>query len=316
MAESVYDIYKNKAFDARAAADRRSEEVWARDGKIAEIDKELSETGLRIFAAALTGDENRDAEYAKLQARVFQLKEEKKERLETLGLPADYTEVKYECPKCSDTGYVGIKMCDCLRRALIRQSYRTSGIGKYLENQTFDNFDVSLYPFGQAREKMSAVLSRARAYATDFSPEESASLLFMGGTGLGKTHISSSIAKCVLDKGYSVFYNSAQNIISTFERERFTREGEGLESDKFFNTDLLIIDDLGAEMPGKSSVSSFYTVINTRMIASKPTIISTNLTPQQLQSSYDERIVSRILGEYSVFVFEGTDIRRVKREKK
>ena len=316
MAESVYEIYKTKAFDARAAADRRSEEVWAKDSRIAEIDKELSETGLRIFAAALTGDENREEAYNKLQARVFQLKDEKRQRLEALGLPADYTEVKYECAKCSDTGYVGIKMCDCLKKALIRQSYQSSGIGKYLESQTFDNFDVSLYPFGQVRDRMASVLSRAKSYAAGFSPEESSSLIFMGGTGLGKTHISSAIAKCVLDKGYSVFYNSAQNIISTFERERFTREGEGLESDKFFDTDLLIIDDLGAEMPGKSSVSSFYTVINTRMIASKPTIISTNLTPQQLQSNYDERIVSRILGEYSVFLFEGTDIRRVKREKK
>ena len=313
MAESIYDLYKNKAKNARDAADRRSEEVWARDGRIAEIDKELSETGLKIFAAALSGDENRDEAYRRLEIRLLELKTEKQERLLKLGLPVDYTEVKYECPKCSDTGYVGIKMCDCLKRAVTKQSYRTSGLGKYLDNQSFDNFDVSLYPFGEVRERMASVLDRARRYAMSFSDDTSESLIFMGGTGLGKTHLSTSIAKSVIEKGYSVLYNSAQNIISAFERERFSKEGEKSESERYLEADLLIIDDLGAEVQSKSSVSYFYTIINTRLISSKPTIISTNLTPAKLQSTYDERIVSRLLGEYSVYLFEGTDIRMVKR---
>ena len=143
MAESVYEIYQNKTFLARAEADKRSAEVWAKDGRIAEIDRELSETGMKIFAAALHGGENRDSAYCKLESRVFMLKSEKKERLKALGYPEDYTEVKYECEKCSDTGYQGYKMCDCMKKALIRQNYEQSGIGKFLASQTFDNFDLS-----------------------------------------------------------------------------------------------------------------------------------------------------------------------------
>lgn len=313
MAESIYDLYKDKAKNARDEADRRTAEVCAKDPRIAEIEKELSETGLRIFAAALSGEENRDEAYRRLEISLLALKTEKKERLLALGYPIDYTEVHYECPKCSDTGYVGFKMCDCLKKELRKQSYRTSGLGKYLDAQSFDNFDVSLYPFGEVRERMANVLSRAKRYAEGFSDDTSESLIFVGGTGLGKTHLSTSIAKAIIEKGYSVFYNSAQNIISTFERERFCKDDEKRESEKYLEADLLIIDDLGAEVQSKSSVSYFYTIINTRLISSKPTIISTNLTPAALQSAYDERIVSRILGEYSVYLFEGTDIRMVKR---
>ena len=313
MAESVYEIFENKAFRARAAADERSAEVWAKDGRIEEIDKELSETGLKVFAAALSGEEKRDAEFAKLQANIMSLKSEKKDRLRSLGYPEDYTDVKYECAKCSDTGYVGIKMCDCMKKALIRQNYARSGIGKYLENQRFDNFDLSLYPFGEARERMARVFSHAQQYANSFDGANSESLAFIGATGLGKTHLSSAIAKAVIDKGYSVVYDSAQNIVSAFERERFTREDSKRSSERYMDADLLIIDDLGTEIHGKTSVSYFYSIINTRLIASKPTIISTNLTINDLTNQYEARIVSRILGEYTVFLFAGEDIRKVKK---
>ena len=312
MAESVYETFKNKPFLAREAADRRSAEVWEKDSRIEEIDKELSGTGLRIFAAALSDEDKRDAEFLRLETRLHALKEEKRSRLKALGYPEDYTEVKYECTKCSDSGYVGIKMCDCMRRALIKQNYARSGIGKYLENQTFDNFDLGLYS-PEHRLNMTKVFNCTKKYAEDFNETTSVSLIFMGGTGLGKTHLSSAIAKAVIDKGFSVIYDSAQNIISTFERERFSREGETRSGDRYMNTDLLIIDDLGTEIYSKSSVSYFYSLVNTRLISSKPTIISTNLNPQGLYDQYEARIVSRILGEFKAFHFTGSDLRKNKK---
>lgn len=313
MSENVYEIYENKAHLARKSADRRSAEVWAMDKRIAEIDKELSATGLKLLSAALLDDGKREEAYKRLEADIFALRDEKKKRLVALGLPEDYTDVKYQCEKCSDTGYVGIKMCECMKRALTKQNYKSSGIGKYLEGQTFDNFDLSLYPFGEARENMSRIFNQARSFADSFSPDSSESLFFMGGTGLGKTHLSSAIAKEVIEKGYSVVYDSAQNIISTFERERFARDESGLKSQKYFDAELLIVDDFGTEIQSKSSISYFYTLINTRLISSKPTIISTNLSGKELNSQYDDRIVSRILGEYSIRQFMGEDIRKLKK---
>lgn len=310
MAESVYDIFKGKAQRARDAADERCAQVYAKDKRIYDIDRELADTGMKIFAAALADDDKREAAFARLEARLNALKAEKADRLEALGLPRNYTDVKYECEKCSDTGYVGIKMCDCLKRAVTQQNYQRSGIGKYLESQTFDNFDLSLYPMENRRD-MENTLKAARGFARDFGSGES--MLFLGGTGLGKTHLSSAIAKEVIKKGHTVAYDSAQNILSAFERDRFLREDERRVSDKYLEADLLIIDDLGSEITSKSSTSYFYTVINTRLIASKSTIVSTNLNVNELRTQYDDRIVSRLLGEYTVCLFKGDDVRKVKR---
>lgn len=306
---SVFEMYKFKADKARAEADRRCELVWAKDSRIEEIDRELSKIGMDIFAASLLDDEKREAEYKRLETKLALLRSERKDRLLALGLDEHYTDVKYECEKCSDTGYVGIKMCDCLKKTVRQKSYKNSGIGKYLENQTFDNFDLNFYEFGKKRNDIADNVKRLKEYAEGFSENTTQSLLLMGGTGLGKTHLSSAIAKLVIEKGFSVYYDSAQNIISTFERDRFLRDGEKAVSDRYFDCDLLIIDDLGAEVHSKTSVAYFYTLINTRLISGKPVIVSTNLDAKGIAANYENRIASRLLGEYKVFWFEGKDLR-------
>lgn len=313
MSETIFDLYKNKAQNAKDCADRRCEEVWQKDKRIKEIDDELAAIGMKVFHASLLDDEKREAEYKKLENSLALLQAERKDRLQALGLPADYTKPHYECEKCCDTGYIGFKMCECMKKAVVKQSYKKSGIGKYLEKQTFENFDLSFYKEGKARENMEFILNRAKRYAEAFDSSTSESFLFLGGTGLGKTHLSSAIAKCVIEKGYSVSYDSAQNIISAFEKERFMKEGETPLTDRYFEADLLIIDDLGAEIHSKNSVSYFYTLINTRLISGKPVIVSTNLSASNLQSQYESRIVSRLLGEYTVSVFTGEDIRKIKK---
>ncbi|MBR5817465.1 MAG: ATP-binding protein [Clostridia bacterium] len=311
MEQSIRDKFMHKAERARQEADERSRIAYSADKRLFEIDRELSDTGLKFFRAALLDDGVREIEYKKIEARVTALKEEKGDRLERAGFPRDFTDVKYECEKCSDTGYVGIKMCDCLKSAIAEINYKASGLGRYLERDSFDSFDLALYP-ESAKAQMTKIYNKCVEYASAFN-KDSDSLLFVGTTGLGKTHLSSAIAKCVLDKGFSVAYDSAQNIISAFEKERFARDSQSAHlTEKYMESDLLIIDDLGAEVHSKSSVSYFYTLINTRLVASRPTIVSTNLTPKQLTSQYEERIVSRLFGEYRVFLFEGEDIRKRK----
>ncbi len=309
---SIFEIYKSKADKARSDADERSRLVWEKDKRIEEIDRELSGIGMEIFAAALLGDEKREAEYQRLQTKLALLRAEKKDRLLALGLDEHYTDVKYECEKCSDTGYVGIKMCDCLKKTIRQRSYKNSGIGKYLEDQTFDNFDLNYFEFGEKRNSATKHVSNLKKYAEEFSENTTKSLLIMGTTGLGKTHLSSAVAKIVIERGFSVYYDSAQNIISTFERERFLRDDEKPVSDRYFDCDLLIIDDLGAEIKSKNSVSYFYTLINTRLISGKPVIISTNLDAKGITANYDKRIASRLFGDYDLYFFEGKDVRGLK----
>ena len=294
-------------------AEKRTQEVWARCPEIKAIDDELSRLGLSIFKAALLPDEKRQTEFNLLSDKTQMLREKKSALLLSLGYTADYTSPKYECSKCSDSGYVGHKLCDCYRAYLLKKRVQASGLGKALETQSFETVRLDLYPDSSRHDMVEAVNS-CKKYAENFDGESGASLLIMGATGLGKTHMSSAIAKVVLEKGFSVVYESAQNLITTFERERFSQE-PNKASDRYFDCDLLIIDDLGTEVRAQTSLSYFYTLINTRLVNSKSVIISTNLTSQTLQTHYDERFVSRLWGEYDVILFKGEDIRKIKKVK-
>jgi DNA replication protein DnaC len=123
--------------------------------------------------------------------------------------------------------------------------------------------------------------------------------------------LSSSIAAEIIKKGFDVFYDTAQRILYSFERARFAKYGsfdyEIIE--RYISCDLLIIDDLGTEFSGSMSVSSLFNLINTRLIENKSMIISTNLSFQDMQSKYEDRIVSRMLGEFTILNFIGDDIR-------
>lgn len=305
----VRDIIDARRTEARALADRRSRELAERSSEIAEIDRELSETGPLIFKTACAG-----GDIAPIKKRNQELVEMRKSAMIKLGFPADYTDVKYTCPLCSDSGYVGVKMCKCFKELLVTENIKSSGIGNIIDEQTFENFDLSVFNYDKsASEIMKNTFERARSFATRFGEgSEKTNLLFIGKTGKGKTHLSSAVARVVISKGYSVLYNSVQNIISDFECDKFKsgyNSGEPV-SDKYFECDLLIVDDLGTEFSTQFSISCIYNLLNTRKNRGLSTIISTNLDFKELQAVYDDRIVSRIFGgDYTVLQFEGRDFR-------
>ena len=204
-------------------------------------------------------------------------------------------------------------MCSCFREALFRAGVARSGLGRLPERQSFDNFSLSYYPDA---EEMRAVLGYCRRYAEQFSENTCESILLTGATGLGKTHLSTAIGQEVIRRGYDCVYVSAQNLLSDFEFERFGRSYRDDSPDRtedYFNCDLLIIDDFGTEMGNQFTVASLYNLINSRMNAGKPIIINTNLTSSEIRGRYDDRIASRLFGEFIFFRIRGTDIRQQKR---
>ena len=163
---------------------------------------------------------------------------------------------------------------------------------------------------------MGEILSLCRDYAVSFSLQ-SESLLMLGGTGLGKTHLSLAIARAVIDQGFDVFYIPVQNLVTRLEHERFSRSGTEELGDSLsfvLDADLLILDDLGAEFPTQFTSSVIYNIINSRMIEKKPTIINSNLDMKTIESRYSERTVSRLIGGYKILPFSGTDIRVLKKQ--
>ena len=311
----IKEEYSTKHLVAEKEAELKKRELHAKLPELAEIDKKLSGVGLKLMSVALEFGVDKEAKFAALRKETDELNKKRDNLLVAAGYPADYTDVKYECEKCSDSGYVGIKMCDCMRNALVMAGYESSGIADLMRRQTFDNFSLDYYKQSEeSYNKMGRILAYARNYAENFNSGSSESIAMFGGTGLGKTHLSSAIAKKVIEKGNDVFYVTAVGMMSDFEVEQFGSQHtpRGELTDRYFDCDLLIIDDLGAELTNNFTVSCLYNIINVRINRRAATILSTNLTQQELFKRYSERITSRIIGEFTILPFSGTDIRMQK----
>lgn len=316
----IYDLAKSE-IDARrdraeGSASVREAELRSLSPEIKEIDKELSKTGLLIFRTAIKG-----ADITPIRQRNEKLVAQRRAAILALGLPEDYDTPKYTCPICSDTGRDDSgKMCVCFREIMRTETIKASGMGQLIEKQSFENFDLS-----HCRElgedyyaQMAGILEYCKRYAQGFSETSGQTLLFIGKTGTGKTHLSSAIARQVIERGFSVMYDSSSNIFRAFEDDQFNKDrfrhsrGEAFEprSEKYMNTDLLVIDDLGTEFITQFTVSCLYNLINTRQNKGLSTIISTNFSPDEISRKYEDRLYSRLLGSETVVLqFVGPDYR-------
>ena len=203
-----------------------------------------------------------------------------------------------------------------MKKRLTEAAYESSGMAHLLRTQSFETFDLGYYAEdAKIATHMKRVLDITTAYAEEFDSSVSSNMIFMGGTGLGKTHLSTSIARRIIDRGYDVFYAGSITMISDFEMQRYGNSagGEtGLGTSQYYDCDLLIIDDLGTEVINQFTTTVLYNVVNTRLNRKKATIINTNFTQDDLRHKYSDRITSRIFGEYRVIPFVGKDVRMVK----
>jgi DNA replication protein DnaC len=304
----VKEEIEKRRKNAEGLAMARNEELRERSPEIKKIDAELSGTGLVLFKTACEG-----GDIGKIRRRNQELMARRKEIILSMGLPEDYTEVHHYCKECSDTGFIdGVRMCKCFREELVRATIISSGIGQLIKKQSFENFDLEWYKDDPKNyERMKFNLAAAKSYCENFHKSRG-NLLLIGQTGTGKTHISTAIAREVINLGYDVIYDTVQNIIADFEDDKFRRSynTEDLKADKYLECDLLIIDDLGTEFSNQVTVSCIYNLLNTRHNKGLATIISTNLSSDELARKYEDRIYSRIVGAGTrVLPFSGRDKR-------
>lgn len=307
----IRDEFSKKYQVARNLAESRRIEIHARIPEVREIDSTLSRTGLDIMSAIHSGKDTPSA-IKELEARNNELIARRGEVLKAYGYAPDYTDVHYDCELCGDTGFVETKMCECMKKALVRAGFESSGLGNLIGSQSFDNFELGYYP----AEKVAVVKSSVeelRAFADNFSTTTYKNFIMLGTTGLGKTHLSTAVAERVIERGYSVVYISAVSMIRDFSNSiQWGRDNETPDISKYYDCDLLIIDDLGTEVTNRLTQSYFYEVINERINGRKCTIINTNLTVAEIRENYSDRVFSRVLGEYVLLPFEGVDIRKQK----
>lgn len=313
---SNYEIIRRARAEIQARRERADAEHDARcrrlrelSPQIAELDKKLSGTGFLVFKTAVSG-----GDIAAVRAQNSALQEKRRQLIEELGYPAEYGDIQYTCDKCRDTGYVdeGMRNCVCFRELVIKGRIEESAMGRLLDRQSFDNFDLGRYSYDEeVKGRMSTNLALARQFVKDFGTKYE-NLLLLGGTGTGKTHISSAIARELIHEGHEVIYDSTQNVISDFEAERFKsgyNSQEESKTDKYMTCRLLILDDLGTEFINQFTLSVMYNLLNTRQNRGLPTVISTNLSAEELARKYEDRIYSRIIGESTILYFGGKDLR-------
>ncbi len=310
----------------RAARDlrQRRESFYEYCPRAAEIESELASISVAAGRAVLGGKDLRQ-ELELMRQKSLGLQQELSALLSENHLPPNYLEEWYICPECSDRGHIGGHICSCMKRLLSQLAYERINAGSRLELTDFDSFSVLYYPDvydeqagRNIRDYMESVLRFCRRYAEKFSPE-SGSMLFQGGPGLGKTHLSLAIAQEVIDKGFGVVYVSAPQILRRLEDEQFGRvrdEERGTTEELLRTCDLLILDDLGTEFGSRFSTAAVYDLINSRLLEHKALIISTNLTVKDMEEKYGIRLVSRVVGTLDRVEFLGNDIRQIKRREK
>lgn len=314
--------YENTRNENLRIQEENIKSVYEKIPEIKSIDDQIRKTGLKITKGVIDGLSAEEID--RLENNIETLIEEKNRLLSSNSIDDGFLDLKYNCEHCKDTGFLESgEKCKCLRQKILNESFRMSNIDKILGESNFDNFKFNIFSGSlieghdkSPRENIKDIFLEASSFITHFDKnreDKKDNLLFTGETGLGKTYMSSCIAREILNAGYTVIYQTAFNLMDVIERYKFKTESfSSIDEENYnniFNCDLLIIDDLGTELINSFTISELFNIINSRINSKKKTIISTNLDIGKIGEFYTDRVLSRILGNFKIYEFYGTDLR-------
>lgn len=310
-----------------AGLERRRAEIYRALPRTLEIDRALKGTIAQIISASLRSGGDPAPAIQSVRTENLQLQAERAALLAQNGYPPDALDERPACSKCGDSGWIGANMCTCLRALCTQEQIRELSKLLDLGEQSFDTFSLYYYsasPWpGESlppRDNMEFIYEVCLNYAQKFGRFSFKNLFLTGAPGLGKTFLSACIARTVSENGFSVVYDTAVNVFSRFEEQKFSRdrldaEEARDETRRYLGCELLILDDLGSELVTPFVQSALYTLINTRLMGGKRTVISSNLSMDEVRSRYSGQIASRLEGEYRVLRFYGEDIRLLRKQR-
>ncbi len=304
---------KNKELEAV-----RHSEVMLKNPKLAAIESELMKQGTRLLKCVL----NRCDDFEDIKATIQDLQKQKTLLISECGFPENYLDDIYSCSKCRDTGFVEGYRCDCLKSLIVKNIGANSNLTEHMRAQTFENFDLSLFANqdddgGRTLKLMQIACDKAIQFAESFE-QSGDNFLIMGNAGTGKTYITSCIGNRALERGKTVYYQTAYKLSEILENNKFNKgESDSADIVKYiYDVDLLIIDDLGTEFTTQFTLAAFFDIINSRIISGKSTVISTNLSFEEISNIYSQRITSRFTESYQIIPTIGKDLRAIIKERK
>lgn len=314
--QQLMSKYYDRQIKTKDIMEQRYQKVTALIPELKELDKKIRNISLSHARARLRNQENE----CDLSFEIHKISEQKEQLLIEHGFPKDYLKPVYECTDCKDTGYVNGVKCHCFEKEIVNYLYSQSNLQDVLEHENFAHFNIEYYPDDYTeeatgltpRDNMRHILSTAKSFVSSFQSEP-ANLLLYGNTGVGKTFLTNCIAKELLDRSHTVVYLTSLKLFDILETYKFDRDISQTEKDAtisyILTSDLLIIDDLGTELNNSFTSSQLYHCIDTRLTSKRSTIISTNLSFDDLREQYSERIFSRITSNYTLLKITGDDIR-------
>ena len=301
--------------ERRRAAEDRAAENRARIEKdvpeFARLEKEQAELRGRLIEARRSGSGRLAAELDKqIRATVLM----KETLLQEAGFSPEDLEPQWTCPLCRDTGYTEQGKCSCFRPTLVNVLYHDSPLWDRVNEESFETFDITRFDTrpdvdlggDSPRSAMLKNMRAAKEFVRNFGTKMQNMLLY-GPTGTGKTFLCNCIAGALMKEGWAVVYMTSSEYFRLMADMAFGRSEQTIEG-LMDSTDLLIIDDLGTEIETTANVSLMEETIDRRFRRKQSTVISTNLTPEDIRHRYIERIGSRLLC-YRTLPFGGDDLR-------
>lgn len=311
--DSIMREYDNQRLENMHGLNARTQAVYDKFPEIKQIDEQISELAEK-FAASFTTEGVMS--FAQYKEKLSDLRMEKEALLKCYRIDPKELQMQYRCPDCQDTGYIENEKCHCLKQRIIDEMYQQSNLREILNAENFSTLSYRYYD-QENMEKMQVAIETCTKFVENFD-KTFENILLCGTVGIGKTFLSNCIAKEILDKGHSVLYLSAFQLFDLMAKNSFS--GNAPKEDfvakqypHIFESDLLIIDDLGTELANSFTLAGFFLVINERILRKKSTIISTNLSPQEILTTYTERTASRIISNYTMLKLSGSDIRLKKK---
>ena len=266
------------------------------------------------MVGAMTGGE--------INTKYFDELIEKKEALiDKYGIREDLKPI-HDCYICGDRGYLEDgSMCKCLKTLLEEEYFRVGDSSNIIKNATFENFKLDIFSEQimpgdkiSLRDYMSEKLEEARAYAESFTGTGKG-LLYFGKSGTGKTFTTGAIANRIRERGFTVLYMTAVELMDAVKEKDYSKNADDSETkyQLIKDVDLLVIDDLGTELATPYTASALFDIVNYRSGLEKPVIYSTNFELSQLSKRYHDRIFSRITGSVKLVEYFGNNIRYIKK---
>ena len=293
--------YQQKRDKAEYEFEERKKKIYNRFPEIQKIDDDITNVGLRMMRIVISNSPDKEIQLNQYKDKLNALKLSKNNLLKMHNIPKNALEIQYECPLCEDTGFLKSgEKCNCFKQALINEYYKMSNISKNFKTQNFNTLDLSLFSDEiipelniSSKQNILEISAICEMFVQNFTKENEENLLFYGDTGLGKTFMSNCIAKALLDKGFTVIYQTSFKMFEIIEEYKFHNINNSISKENYnnlFECDLLIIDDLGTELTNTFTVSELFMILNTRLLNKKKTIISTNFSLSKLAETYTERI--------------------------